>query len=203
MENGLKTLVGDYLNKCNKVIESNNRDNAKELETELVATFEGYINGFDKGLDYDIMDFSGYGTDHYGDYVKNIKKLKCKLDAFLATGCLPTTNLVNRDNNRLNVINNNSSSNNNTNTLNNNLNINIETLFKEAIREIEDNESLSEEDIGEVLAKIKEIENISKSNENKNKKWFKLRPTMEWLGTKGVSVATSILGLITAILKTS
>ena len=39
------------------------------------------------------------------------------------------------------------------------------------------------------------------SNEAKNKKWFKLRPTMEWLGTKGVSVATTILGIITAILK--
>ena len=36
---------------------------------------------------------------------------------------------------------------------------------------------------------------------SKIKKWFKLRPTLNWLGTKGLTVGTTILNLITAIIK--
>jgi hypothetical protein len=34
----------------------------------------------------------------------------------------------------------------------------------------------------EVLSKINEIEKISESDEPNNKKWFKLKPMMQWIG---------------------
>jgi hypothetical protein len=76
----------------------------------------------------------------------------------------------------------------------------LSSLFQAARNKVEYDESLSEQEMKEILAKIDEIEEISKSDEAKNKKWFKLRPTMEWLGTKGLSVAVNILKLITAVL---
>ncbi len=76
----------------------------------------------------------------------------------------------------------------------------LPALFYEVRSSIVNDESLSEQEMKEILDKIDEIEAISKSNEPKNKKWFKLRPTMEWLGTKGLTVAVNVLKLITAVL---
>lgn len=76
----------------------------------------------------------------------------------------------------------------------------LSALFQAARNQVEYDESLSEQEMKEILVKIDEIEEISRSDEPKNKKWFKLRPTMEWLGTKGLSVAVNILKLITAVL---
>lgn len=194
MADGLRLLAKKYIKECTDIIDSNDRSSAIELQTSLVATFEGYIMGFGKNLDYDYEGIAG-------DYINNIRILKCKLEAFLATGCLITTSIQKADAGGINITNNSHANNSNTNTLNNSLVLNIDILFDETRKMIENNESLSEKEIEEVLEKIKEIEDISKLEKSKNKKWFKLRPTMEWLGTKGVAVATAVLGLISAIIK--
>ncbi|HEY8891021.1 MAG TPA: hypothetical protein VIM70_12280 [Clostridium sp.] len=89
--------------------------------------------------------------------------------------------------------------NDNNNITTNNINIQLE--FKEIKEMIQNNGSLSEEEIKEVLLKIDEIEEVSKSEEPINKKWFKLKSIMVWTATKGIAIAAPILNLITAILK--
>lgn len=201
MANKLRALTQDYIRKCDEVIKANDRDWALKLQESLTATFEGYIKGFDNNLDYTMPNLGGYGNYHDADYVNNIVKLKCKLVSFLATDCMITTNIPKDDKNGINITNTSNAINQNTSNINNSVNINIDALVEESKKEIEDNEYLTEEEKNEVLEKIKEIEQISKLEESKNKKWLKLRPTMEWIGTKGVAVATAVLELITAIIK--
>ena len=127
--------------------------------------------------------------------MKNIGILKSKLEAFSTTiSYLPKTKLNGKE-----IIITNNNTNNNTNINTNNL----EVIFKQAKENIKKDESLSEEEIKEILEKIDEIEEVSKLDETRNKKWFKLRNLMNWLGTKGVNIAINILPLITEILKSN
>ncbi|NRY60647.1 hypothetical protein [Clostridium beijerinckii] len=196
---GIKEITERYIEECNQVIMSHNKEEAKKLQLRIVAAFQSLIEGIDKNLDEDWLDISGDGCDYYGDYVSNIDILKCKLEVFLATDC------VNKNkpyiDKSLNISLDNSSSNSSVNNNTNTNTVDLSIIFKVARKEIEENESMSEAEIKEVIDKINQIEDISKIDESKNKKWFKLRPIMEWLGTKGLVVGTTILNLITAILK--
>ncbi|NFO03135.1 hypothetical protein FDB23_03245 [Clostridium botulinum] len=193
----MKILVEKCIEECEEAIKNNNESVSKELQEKVLATFENYISKLDNGLSYDMPDINGGEYWLRANYAENIKKLKYKLEGFLASNCQDM--ILNNSNAGTNVVLKNENINTNTNT---NINtINIETIIEKARKDIEANESISEEEIKEVLEKIDKIEEISKSNEAKNKKWFKLRPTLQWLGTKGVTVGTTILNLITAILK--
>jgi hypothetical protein len=197
----MKELTQKYIEQCENVIKSNNRDSAKKLQSNIIAAFESQIKEISRDLDFDWPDINDMGYDHYGDYISNIEKLKCKLEVFLATGCL-NQNEKQFDksvNIKLDNSSNNSSINNNTN--NNTNDVDFKLIFNNARKETEDNESLTEAETQEVINKIDEIEEINKLDESKKKKWDRLKPTMQWLGTKGISVATTVLNLITAILK--
>lgn len=193
----IKEIIEGYIKECDQIIESKDASKAKDLQDTIIAALNSEIPTIKKNLYFD-WNMVHNGKGNPDNYISNLKKIKDKLLVYLATlnSKKGNTNGINisLDNSSNNSSNN---TNNNTNTTNNNL----EILFEKAREEVENNESLSEEEINEVLEKIKEIKEISESDETKNKKWFKLRPTMEWLGTKGVSVATAVLGLITAILK--
>ncbi|WP_461206914.1 hypothetical protein [Clostridium sp. DL1XJH146] len=191
-----KNFIKNYINLCDEVIASNNDLKAKELEGLICSTFENLVKNIKGGLDFDVPDFYSTGDVHRADHIANIKKLKSKLELLYSQA---ESNDSNPQNNAgINISLDNSSNNSNVNK--NSLKIDLKVLFKEARDKIESNDSLSEEEMNEVLEKINEIEEINNSNESKNKKWFKLRPVMNWLGTKGVSVATSVLGLVTALL---
>ncbi|EDT22161.1 hypothetical protein AC1_1088, partial [Clostridium perfringens B str. ATCC 3626] len=196
-----KKIIKDYIHQCDIALEINNENLIDSLVDKIIAIFEVDIPDIKKGQECNIIDLNGDGYSYIADKRKNLILLKNKLEAYSAKlndGIINNRTMENKEGVNLVVNNTNNNINNNTN---NNTNNNLEILFKKAKEEVENNESLSEEEINEVLEKIKEIEKISESDEAKNKKWFKLRPTMEWLGTKGVSVATAVLGLITAVLK--
>ncbi|MDU3646203.1 MAG: hypothetical protein E7G16_12855 [Clostridium perfringens] len=196
-----KKIIKDYIHQCDIALEINNENLIDSLVDKIIAIFEADIPDIKKGQECNIIDLNGDGYSYIADKRKNLILLKNKLEAYSAKlndGIINNRTTENKEGVNLVVNNTNNNINNNTN---NNTNNNLEILFKKAKEEVENNESLSEEEINEVLEKIKEIEKISESDEAKNKKWFKLRPTMEWLGTKGVSVATAVLGLITAVLK--
>ncbi|WP_283697145.1 hypothetical protein [Clostridium perfringens] len=196
-----KKIIKDYIHQCDIALEINNENLIDSLVDKIIAIFEVDIPDIKKGQECNIIDLNGDGYSYIADKRKNLILLKNKLEAYSAKlndGIINNRTMENKEGVNLVVNNTNNNINNNTN---NNTNNNLEILFKKAKEEVENNESLSEEEINEVLEKIKEIEKISESDEAKNKKLFKLRPTMEWLGTKGVSVATAVLGLITAVLK--
>lgn len=195
----LEELTLRYIKRCDEILEARDVKEADKFQDIIISTFGDYIAGIKNELD-NYSGISLYGSRQV-DFLGDIEKLKGKLEIFLATGCRPTKGIKNSidGNGGINIHNNNQNSNTNTNTTN--IEAEIKLLFDEAKAKVESDENLSETEIKEVLEKIKEIEDIHESGETKNKKWFKLKPTMEWLGTKGLNTATTILNLITAIIK--
>lgn len=200
MNEDIKKLVDGYIKECNQIISKQDQSKAKILQGRIIAAFESQISGIDKELDFDWQDLNDTGCSHYTNYISNIDKLKCKLEVYLATGCTNQNKPYTDKSLNIALDNSSNNSNNNSNTNNNTNENSLKLMFEEAKKEIENNEFMSQEEIKEILEKINDIEKISQLDESKNRKWFKLRPTMEWLGTKGVNVAITVLGLITAIL---
>ena len=187
----LKREVLSDIEKCNEILEKKDIESAKKYINIIVGTYGDYISGIKDGLQL----YNLYSKTP-PDYLENIEILKRKLEVFAANGCTPTHRFKSSDLNKaISINNNNANTNTNTNT------IDLKISFEQAKNAIESDESLSEEEIKEVLEKIEEIEVVSNSNEPRNKKWFKLKGIMGWLGTKGVSVATTLLPLITEIIK--
>lgn len=182
----LKHEVYTDIQICKEIIESKDSEKAKKHGSIIIGSYGDYILGIQNNLD--LYSFRASGTV---DYLGDIEILKRKLELFLSNGCTPTKNYEGK----LEINNNNNNKNINTN------NINIELIFSEARETIQKDESLSEEEMDEVLKKIDEIESINNLKEPRNKKWFKLKPIMEWIGTKGIVVAAAILNLITSIIK--
>jgi len=199
----LEELTVRYIRRCDEILKIRDIKEANKFQDIIISTFGDYIDGIKNELD----NYSGVGwySDRPVDFLGDIEKLKGKLEIFLATECRPTKSIKNSldGNGGINIHNNNqnTNTNNNTNTITANIEAEITLLFDEAKAKMESDENLSESEIKEVLEKIKEIEDIHQSNETKNKKWFKLKPTMEWLGSKGLNTATTMLNLITAVIK--
>lgn len=197
MENHIINLFDEYIEKCDDVLSLQDIIKAEELELEIVNTFESYNKSIDNNLTQNLPTLDG-GYYELANYLYNIKILRSRLNGYKAIELTKKANNEIREDRGINITNVNQNTNNNDNKTN--IDINIDLLVEKAIKNIENNESLPEDDIKEVIEKIKEIQGISKSEESKNKKWFKLRPIMTWIGSSGLSVATEILGLITAIL---
>lgn len=68
--------------------------------------------------------------------------------------------------------------------------------FKEAKQKIEDMTALNREQTDEILAKIDELEKISKENISRKSKWEKVKPIIAFALDKGADVAIAILSLI-------
>lgn len=79
-------------------------------------------------------------------------------------------------------------------TVNNTVNITVS--FEEARQKIEDMNSLNREQTDEILAKIDELEAISKAQTSKKNKWEKVKPIISFVMDKGADVAIAILTLI-------
>lgn len=79
-------------------------------------------------------------------------------------------------------------------TVNNTVNISLS--FQEAKQKIEDMTALNREQTDEILAKIDELEKISKENISRKSKWEKVKPIIAFALDKGADVAIAILSLI-------
>lgn len=180
---------------------------AENLQKELVAKYRGDIDHIEKDLDYGYVDFSGSGGDILPDYKSNLNNIKAKLEWHLAKirdekkqpreQQVSPFNIVTNNNNH-NHSDNNSSNNNN---LSNTNTVDVKLLFEDARNKIEDDISLGEEELQEILAKINELEQLNNSDEKPREKWEKSKGVMSWLFTKGPKVATTILPLITEVIK--
>lgn len=184
----MNNVIKNYIFECDEVLEAQDSPKADKLIDKIISVFGNQIKNIEQGLD----SYSYRLSEREYDYLGDIEKLRDKLYLLLSQSKKNEP----RSSERPGIVVNN----NNTNTNTNNVSVDISVLFQKAREDIESNQSLSEQEIQEVLAKIDEIEKVSKSSDPQNKKWFKLRPTMEWLGTKGVMIAIPILNLITAML---
>ncbi|GAA0866628.1 hypothetical protein [Paraclostridium tenue] len=188
---------------------------AENLQKELVAKYRGDIDHIEKDLDYEDIAFDMYGNrfETPADYRSNLNNIKAKLEWHLAKlrdekkqpkeQPVPNVSFVTNNNNHNHS--DNHSSNTNSNNLSNNNNnsntVDVKLLFEEARNVIEDDISLGEEELQEILAKINELEQLNNSDEKPREKWEKAKGAMTWLFTKGPKVATTILPLITEVIK--
>ncbi|WML33220.1 hypothetical protein [Clostridium sp. OS1-26] len=181
------------IERCQQVLEKKDIGEAKKLLEILLGAYSDYIPGIRNNL-----DFYSYHYSSPVDYLGDIEKMKRKLELFLGNGCVVNNGQAN-GNIQINNTNDNNNANTNTNTNTNTIDLNV--LFDETRQKIENDETLGEEEIKEILERIDEIKVVHESGEPRNRKWFRLRELMSWVGTKGLVVGTSILNLITAILK--
>jgi len=160
---------------------------------ELVHVYENHIKNIHNGL-------TSYASYLETDYLKDLGLLKRKLEFYLAE---VKDGRYNEKPSKPGVVVNNSPINNNKNeNINvNQIQIDFELMFAQLREEIANNELLSEEETSEILVKVNEIEEISKSSISRKEKWGKLRGCLNWLGTKGVDIGLKILPAILTILK--
>ena len=173
---------------------------AKVYQKLLVSKYRNEIPNIDKDLDKGYPALNG-GTGIQADYMQNLQNLKGKLEMFLAKIQDEKNKPKEKSVSPVSIVNTNSSDNHANNTLSNTNTVNIELLFEEAKKQIEDNDSLSDEDITEILNKIEELEDLCKSDEKPRNKWSKAKETMTWLFDKGAKVAEVVLPLITEAIK--
>ena len=190
----VQVLLHD-LDNLDKTIEQNNILRAMSLKIELANRYKEKIDDIEIYLDDDM------------DYMSSLIGLREELRKYLSnifneneesksqTGCVVHICNNNSSNNNVNNTQSNTNSNANTNT------INVELLFEEAKKQINENDSLSDENIAEILSKINELENLYKSDKNSRSKWSKAKEILTWLLDQGVQVATKILPLITETIK--
>lgn len=74
--------------------------------------------------------------------------------------------------------------------------VNISLSFEETKRKIEDMAALNREQTDEILAKIDELQKISKENIPRKSKWEKVKPIISFAADKGADVAIAILSLV-------
>ena len=79
-------------------------------------------------------------------------------------------------------------------TVNNTVNISLS--FEETKQKIEDMTALNREQTDEILAKIDELEKISKEKISRKSKWEKVKPILTFALDKGADVAIAILSLV-------
>lgn len=170
------------------------------LQRELVAKYRSKIDHIASDLDQGFCDFSHSGNDRLPDYTSNLIGIKGKLEVLLAQIKDEKNRPKEQPFPQISLVNTNSSDNHASNTLSNTNTIHVELLFKNAKDTIENDTSLGDAEIDEIMQKINELEALHSSNENKRSKWSKSKETLKWVIDKGAKVAEVVLPLITAII---
>ena len=81
-----------------------------------------------------------------------------------------------------------------------NVSVDISAVFENARQKIED-EGLSDVQTKELLDKLSELEEISKSKESKGKRWTKAKEIMKWLVEQGIAAAGILIPVLSEVIK--
>lgn len=81
-----------------------------------------------------------------------------------------------------------------------NASVDISTVFENARQKIED-EGLSDVQTKELLDKLSELEEITKSKESKGKRWTKAKEIMKWLVEQGIAAAGILIPVLSEVIK--
>lgn len=211
--NDLTFVIGNHIEKCEKVLEKRELTEMISLRKQLVDLYYGKITQITLLGQYEMKN-DEYSVIENLNTIKEslilyrgekVYELKLERNKSTALNLKSESNIHNNTPVKFENIGNVSDSGNSTNT-NNNTNSNTNTvdlkaMFKDARDLIEDDEALGEEEVKEIIDKINEIEEVSEEDTSKPKKWRKLKECVGWLSTKGVKVATTVMPLIMKILE--
>lgn len=175
MTKEFETIVNHDISRCEEAIKNGNKNDWGELCTELRSKYSPIITGFGENLHTLFYDEDGSCRK------ANLGIMQQKLELFRAMG------FKNVDTkNSMGVVYNNT----------NQVVTTITVTFQEAKEKVENMSALREEEISEILSKINELEQITKSSERKTKKWEAAKEILKWVADKGIDVAKVVLPLV-------
>ena len=178
MTEEFKKIIGEDIGTCTYELEHGNKQSRYTFHKRLISKYGNIIDGFKDDLHLLTYDQSGsYARD-------NIETMRQKLVLFKA---MEYQNVYAESDSGITV--------NNTNQMTANINI----TFSEAKANVERMSALSDPEIEEILKKINELEDIVNSTDRKSKKWDKAKGIINWVATKGVDVAMTIIPLLMKI----
>lgn len=175
--------IREDIKRCKEAIESNDINMAKSLLEEFETTYRMFWKD---------LRFTSLMWGERGVILNELKGFLGRLELLYGMDEAVIENMVQPG--RYFSINNA-----NTNAINVNINTNL--LFQNVIDFVQQNTSISEEERNEILEKIREIQEISNSNDSKVQKWNKLKPIWNWLATKGVDFVIKLIPLIVKVLE--
>ena len=187
LKSSQKNHVREDIERINIAILEKNEANLKSLHMELDGKYQYAVAGWgismysynpEFGFDYKWLD-----TD---SLIHNLTMMSSKLKGFIeGWNHNISTGKAFSPSQDVNVV------------VNNQVNINI--TFEEVRKKIEDMTSLTNEETGEILAKISEIEEVVKGSDKKKTKWEKIKPVLVWLADKSCDVGIALLPLLLKI----
>lgn len=204
----IELVIKGDIARIEEVLVAGQHDDCKRLYNDLVNIYSTDIPDISNGLSQDRISLSGPGYAYRADYKRNLDIVKRKLELYLIKREESKKQVVERNSQApvsVNVNNTNTSSSDNhstnTNSNANTANIDLKVMFEQARKTIDDDESLNDIEVSEIIERINQLEELASSDENKRSKWNKCKEVMTWLFEKGAKVAGTILPLITEIIK--
>ena len=186
MEEKIK-IIDEYIGRLTDVIERNDIEKAKKLQTEIIAVYEPEIDSLKSELDN--YNFAHFGTNTPVDYVGDAKLLKAKLQNYKlnlasglykpfqsAEGAVTVTQHVNQD-----------------------VNATLVVTFEQVIHNIQQlpDSVLSDEEKEVLSGKIAAIS----AEKDKEKRWGKVCSALKWIAEKGIHVGIAALPYIAKALE--
>lgn len=193
--NQMKRDIEKDINSIKEVLTNNDFNEMIKVHKYIDGKYQSKINtwglsqyGWDDNLGFDYELISEIGIS------QNLENMIGKLDGYKQDVDLKVyENFNGKNSNELKIYNNSNNINTNTNFVTNNVN------FNNAVQDIKNNTSLTEEQTKETLQKLEELKTIYESKDNKKIKWTKAKPIMLWLADKSVDVGIAFLPLITSM----
>ena len=175
MTEEFKKIIDEDIEICEKFQTGECWSHIEDFHKLLRSKYAKIIDGFEDGL------YDTFYDSHHTAKKANIETMRQKLLLFKAMGY---KNVYAVSENGITVNN------------NNQMTATINLTFNEAKEKIENMTSLKDSEIEEIHEKIDELEKIINSSERKTKKWDKAKGIINWLATKGVDVAMTIIPLL-------
>lgn len=181
-----KKIVRADIAKIDAALERKDEMELTALHRELDGKYQSCIRDWDKSM-YGYFKDHGFNYEYLGidSVCDNLATMRPKLESFvlgLNEVAIKGQTSFPKQSPDVNV------------TVNNTVNISIS--FEETRRKIEDMNALSQEQTDEIIAKIDELEAISKEPVSKKTKWEKVKPILAFVLDKGADVAIAIMTLI-------
>lgn len=175
--------IWNDLDKISSAIQTDNLQELESLHKYLDNKYQYCIGDWGKSM-YGYVNGTGFIYDGLDvDSIKeNLKMMRPKLEAFLH-GWNAKSNSVDYSRNADVSV-----------TVNNTVSISVS--FDETRQKIEDMTALNRTQTDEILAKINELEEISKEKSSRKTKWEKVKPIIMFAIDKGVDVAIAVLSLV-------
>lgn len=175
-------IIEEDIKRIEEAILSDNEEYVLDVHRSIDGKYQSCIKQWNLGMyAFHLEHGFCYGNLDIESLKDNLRCMKPKLEAYKEGWNVNSDTDVKSD---VSVV------------VNNTNNISIDINFDQARQKIEDMPGLTQADTEEIQEKITELEEISKDNTSKKKKWEKVKPILAFALDKGADVAITIMGLI-------